>query len=70
MSEVFEMPVKVSWTTIIADMIVGDKLKVSADKRSTVAPRISREIKLKYPNREYTTDMKSEPGKLIIERIK
>ncbi|MEO6522186.1 MAG: hypothetical protein ABIN91_10945 [Mucilaginibacter sp.] len=66
--EVFEMPVKISWTTILSDMKVGDKLTVSADKRSTVASRISREIKLMWPEREYPTDMKSEPGKMIIKR--
>lgn len=67
--EVFKMPKKVSWTTILADMEVKDKLRVSLDVgRKTVAPRISREIKYQHPEREYTTDSKSEPGILIITR--
>lgn len=69
MSEVFEMPEKVSWTTILSDMIVGDKLKVSISVgRGTVAPRISREIKYLHPTREYTTDTKSDPKYLIVTR--
>jgi hypothetical protein len=66
--EVFQMPEKISWTTILSDMKMGDKLTVPAESRGTVAPRISREIKLMYPERSYTTDMKTLPGKMIITR--
>jgi hypothetical protein len=71
MGEVFEMPVKVSWTTKLSEMEVGETLRVSLNVgRKTVAPRISREIKLMHPDREYPTDAKSEPGILIIKRKK
>lgn len=70
MEGVFEMPVKVSWATLIAKLEKEETFKVSANKRKTIAPIISREIKLKYPDREYKTDIKSSPGILIVKRIK
>lgn len=68
--EVFEMPAKVSWTTKLIDMQVGEKLVTHIKNRATISPRISREIKLMHPDRCYKTDAKSEPDKLIITRIK
>ncbi|WP_285011308.1 hypothetical protein [Pedobacter faecalis] len=69
--EVFELPKKISWTTILEDMEVGGKLTVDEKTgRSTVAPRISGKIKDKYPERSYSTDRISSPGKLIVTRTK
>lgn len=65
------MPAKITWTTVLADMIVGQELRVQKDiGRKVIAPRISREMKLKYPEREYVTDSRSEKGNMIVTRKK
>lgn len=65
----FEVPQKFSWTSTLSEMEIGGKMKIAAEVgRKTVAPRISREIKLMYPSRVYTTDCTIEPGFMIIER--
>lgn len=69
--QVFVMPPKVSWTTTLANLKIGEQLPVPEDVgRKTVAPRISREMKLKYPDREFETDRTSSPGVMIITRKK
>ncbi|MDP3561695.1 MAG: hypothetical protein Q8R83_05925 [Legionellaceae bacterium] len=62
--------VRFSWTNVLAEMGVEEDLEVSIEYDRTISQRISREIKLKYPDRTYRTDRKSKPGKLVIRRTK
>lgn len=61
---------KFSWTNEILSVRVGERIKVPKEFAKTVTPIISRDIKLKAPEREFETDGKSEPAFLIIERKK
>jgi hypothetical protein len=60
---------KFSWTKVILSLNVGEKFKAKEKYAKTIAPRISREIKLADPERVYETDNKTEPKYLIVERI-
>lgn len=60
---------KFSWTAEISKLIVdGPPLRVDVADRTKIAPLLSREIKVKYPFRVYTTDSVTEPGILLVHR--
>lgn len=60
---------KFSWTAEISKLKKNGKpLRVDVLDRSKIAPLLSREIKLKYPNRVFTTDSVTEPGVLLVKR--
>ncbi|TDQ12802.1 hypothetical protein [Pedobacter metabolipauper] len=56
-----------SWANEILKMKEGDKVKARKQFAGSIAPVISRDIKLKAPDREYSIDTKSEPNYIIIE---
>lgn len=60
---------KFSWTKEISKLKVGgEPLRVDISDRTKIAPLLSREIKVKYPNRVYKTDSVTEPGVLLVYR--
>jgi hypothetical protein len=61
---------KFSWVNEIVGLEVGEKFKTPKKYRKTVAPIISRDVKVKDPDGEFETDTKSETEYLIIARIK
>lgn len=68
---VVEAPKRFTWTALILELeIDGQPLKVKENEKNTIRPLISGAIKMKFPARVYETDSKSEPGILIIKRIK
>lgn len=60
---------KFSWTKEISKLKVdGEPLRVDISDRGKIAPLLSREIKVKHPNRVYKTDSVTEPGVLLVYR--
>lgn len=61
--------VRFSWVAEILKLEVGgDPLIVEAVNAKRVRPLLSREIKVKAPERVHTTDAESLPGYLIVTR--
>lgn len=60
---------KFSWTAeVLAIEVGGEPLRIEIDDRKKVAPLLSREIKLKAPDRVFETDTVTEPGYCLIKR--
>lgn len=59
---------KFSWITEVLALGVGEKFKAKEKYAKTITPIISRDVKYREPEREFTTDRKSEPKFLIVER--
>ncbi len=58
-----------SWTSILTTMQVGEKIPASLEDRNTVAPLISRQLKLSHPHMAWET--RKESGQTFnIIRIK
>lgn len=69
MNQVIVIPKQISWTTLIGDLEVGQELKAFYSERSTIASRISREIKWQYPERKYPTSKLVEQDHLTGELV-
>lgn len=61
---------KFSWAGEMEALRVDEAFRTHKKFAKTVSPVISRDMKLKFSEREYTTDTKSEKGFIIIKRIK
>jgi hypothetical protein len=61
---------KFSWTKEILLLEPEEKFKAPAEYAKTIAPLLSRDVKLKAPDREHETDTVSEPDYVIIKRTK
>jgi hypothetical protein len=59
-----------SWSKEILKLDEGSKFKARKQYAGSIAPVISRDIRLKAPDREYSIDTTSDPEFIIIERDK
>lgn len=57
-----------SWAKEILKLQEGEKFKAEKSFARSIAPVISRDIKLRAPKREYSIDTTTEPEFIIIER--
>ncbi|HMI01817.1 MAG TPA: hypothetical protein VK541_05000 [Pedobacter sp.] len=56
MGELIEIPKRVTWTSLISDLKVSDEpLKTAYSNQRSISPLISHSIKVKFPDRIYTT---------------
>lgn len=61
---------KFQWSAELAKVeVAGAPLRALPEDRASIAPVLSREMKIKYPDRVYRTDTKTEPGFLLVHRI-
>lgn len=62
--------VRFSWAKEILDLEATEKFKAKKEFARSIAPVISRDIKLRAPDREYKIDTTTDPDFIIIERNK
>lgn len=69
MKRELEMPVKgIGWPEIIEGFKVGDKRKYPEEKTRAIRNVISFNMKTKHPEWVYSTDTRTEPGSVWVER--
>jgi hypothetical protein len=56
-----------SWTSVLTNMKVNQEIPVDINKRSTIAPLISRQLSLSHPKMKWETSKKDDKV-LIIKR--
>lgn len=61
---------KFSWANEILGVKEKEVVKTPKQYARTIAPIISRDVKLKAPDREFETDNNSDPDYTIIKRVK
>ncbi|WP_129714637.1 hypothetical protein [Pedobacter sp. SYP-B3415] len=75
--EVTPPAVRFSWMNELGGIVTEEEqrsaeqytaIETDIKNGKAIYPLISRDLKLKYPNRVYATDSVSKPGKLIIWR--
>jgi len=60
---------KFVWLDELSEVENGSFLRTMPEYRTAIAPVISREMKIKFPDRRYRTDLKTEPGFLLVHRL-